>query len=142
MTGNRRSGIAMAAGLAVMGVALSGCMSSPTYGTDKTASEQLLGDVSNVLALAPKERPPIDYKPRPELVKPVKGSAAALPAPQESVATASNPAWVESPEEKRARLRADADANRDDPNWSPSIEPDLARASAAKSALEQRSRAR
>lgn len=131
MTGNRRSGIAAAAGLAIAGAALSGCMSSPTYGTDKTSSEQLIGDVSNILALAPKDRAPIDYKPRPELVKPVKGSAAALPTPQDSVASAGNPQWPESPEQKRARLRAEADENRDDPGWRPNIDPDLARATAA-----------
>jgi len=33
---------------AVAGLALSGCVSSPTYGTDKTASAQLLDDVSNM----------------------------------------------------------------------------------------------
>jgi hypothetical protein len=131
MTGDRRSGIAAAAGLAIAGAALSGCMSSPTYGTDKTASEQLVGDVSSILSLAPKERPAIDYKPRPELVKPVKGSAEVLPAPQESVASAGNPQWPESPEQKRARLRAEADEHRDDPGWQPNIDPDLARATAA-----------
>ncbi|MEQ1953308.1 hypothetical protein ABMA59_18030 [Mesorhizobium sp. CN2-181] len=106
-------------------------MSSPTYGTDKTASEQLIGDVSNVLSLAPKERAAIDYKPRPELVKPVKGTAAVLPTPQDSIASAGNPEWPESPEQKRARLRAEADENRDDPSWRPNIDPDLARATAA-----------
>lgn len=120
-----------AVGLVIAGAALSGCMSSPTYGTDKTSGEQLLGDVSNVLSLGPKERKAIDYKPRPELVRPVKGAQAVLPAPQESVASVeNNPAWPESPEQKRARLRADADANRDNPTWKPQIEPDLARAEA------------
>lgn len=130
MTGDRRSGIAAAAGLAIAGAALSGCMGSPTYGTDKTAGEQLVGDVSSILSLAPPERAPISYKPRPELVKPVKGSAAVLPVPQESIAEAGNPAWPESPEQKRARLRADADEHRDDPGWRPSIDSDMARASA------------
>ncbi|WP_245428379.1 hypothetical protein [Kumtagia ephedrae] len=120
-----------AAGLVAAAAALSGCMSGPTYGTDKTSSEQLVGDVSNILSLGPPERPAIDYKPRPDLVKPAKGEAkGALPAPQESVASTANPAWPESPEQKRARLRADADENRDNPFWKPQIEPDMARANA------------
>jgi hypothetical protein len=129
-TERRRRSIAIAAGLLASGVALSGCVSSPTYGTDKTANEQLIGDVSNLLALGPKDRQSIDYKPRPELVKPAKGSAKTLPEPQQSVASAENPAWPESPEQKRARLRAEADENRDNPGWRPQIEPDLARATA------------
>lgn len=129
MTGNRRTGF-VAAGLMIGATALSGCMSAPTYGTDKTSTEQLVGDVSNILSLGPPERAAIDYKPRPELVRPAKGQAAVLPAPQDSVASADNPAWVESPEEKRARMRAEADENRDNPFWKPQIEPDLARATA------------
>ncbi|WP_337917853.1 hypothetical protein [Pseudaminobacter soli (ex Zhang et al. 2022)] len=118
------------AGILAAGAAVSGCVGSPTYGTDKTANEQLMSDVSNILALGPKERQSIDYKPRPELVKPAKGSTATLPEPQQSVASAENPAWPESPEQKRARLRAEADENRDKPGWRPQIEPDLARATA------------
>ncbi|MBX3569918.1 MAG: hypothetical protein KF914_17775 [Rhizobiaceae bacterium] len=121
------SRFAIGFGLGVSALALSGCMSSPTYGTDKTANEQLLGDVTGILSLAPPKKPRVDYKPRPELVTPVKGDAANLPQPQES-ATVGNPDWPESPEQQRARLRAEADANRDDPNWKPVIDPDLARA--------------
>ena len=51
-------------------VGLSGCVSSPTYGTGKPASEQLLEDVTGVLTVGPRERKRIDYKPRPELVTP------------------------------------------------------------------------
>ena len=51
---------------------LSGCMSSPTYGTGKAASAQLMEDVTGILSLGPKDRPQIEYKPRPELVKPVR----------------------------------------------------------------------
>ena len=90
-------------------------MSSPTYGTDKTANEQLIQDVSGMFALGmnqPKER--IDYKPRPDLVRP---SSKTLPPPQESVASADNTAWPESPEQRRARIRADATANQGNPNY-------------------------
>lgn len=111
--------------LAVSGLALGGCMSSPTYGTDKTSTEQLVGDVSGILSLAPKKKNDIEYKPRPELVKPVKGEVANLPTPQEGMTVAGNPAWPESPEQKRARLRAEATQNRDKPGFTPEIEGDM-----------------
>jgi hypothetical protein len=130
MMGKRPSGLAAAAGLLVAGTVLSGCMGSPTYGTDKTANEQLFGDVSSILSLAPPKRTRVDYKPRPELVRPVKGAPAALPPPQRSITDAGNSAWPESPEQKRARLRAEADENSDNPAWRPQIEPDMARATA------------
>lgn len=118
--------------LAVSGLALGGCMSSPTYGTDKTANEQLVGDVTGILSLAPKKKNDIEYKPRPELVKPTKGEVANLPTPQESMAATSNPAWPESPEQKRARLRAEATLNRDKPGFTPEIEADMPVATAAR----------
>lgn len=112
----------------VASLALSGCVSSPTYGTDKTATEQLVGDVSNILSVAPKRGERIDYKPRPELVKPA--TTAVLPPPQESVVTASAEQWPVSPEEQRARLRADATANRDKPGYRPKIVNDVEGAAA------------
>ncbi len=125
MTGDRRSGIAAAAGLAIAGVALSGCMSSPTYGTDKTSSEQLIGDVSNILALAPK-RTRRDRLQTPAGTGQTASRDRPPPCrtPQDSVASAGNPQWPESPEQRRARLRAEADENRDDPGWRPNIDPD------------------
>jgi len=128
MRGTRTT--AAVAGILFAGALLSGCMGSPTYGTDKTANEQLMGDVSNILALGPPKRDRIEYAPRPELVRPVKGAQAALPPPQQSVTSAENSAWPESPEAKRARLRADADENADNPFWRPQIEPDMARVTA------------
>ena len=125
-----RSKALVACGLGLTALALSGCMSSPTYGTDKTAGEQLVNDVSGILSLTPPKRERIAYQPRPELVKPAPGEAVQLPEPQQSVAE-SNPAWPESPEQKRARLRAEADANRNKPGWKPEIDPDMARADAA-----------
>jgi hypothetical protein len=112
---------------------LAGCMGSPTYGTDKTATEQLASDVTGILSIAPKRRDPIDYKPRPDLVKPAPGAAAALPAPQDSVTVASNPSWPESPEQRRARIRAEATANQNNPNYDSPVVSDVAVASAASS---------
>jgi hypothetical protein len=125
--------LAGAAMVAAMGLT-SGCMSSPTYGTDKSSSEQLATDLTNIFSFTSKKREPIDYTPRPELVKPVKAAEggettgstaetvaapapAVLPPPQETVATAENPNWPESPEQRLARIHAEADANVDDPNY-------------------------
>ena len=109
---------------------LSGCMSSPTYGTDKTANSQLASDMGGIFSFRDKKKAAIEYAPRPELVRPAKGNET-LPAPQESVATASNPNWPESPEQKLARLRAEADANADNPNYDSPIVADMAMAKEA-----------
>lgn len=108
--------VASACALAV----LSGCMSSPTYGTDKTANQQLLEDVTGVLgveALAggSREQAEIAYSPRGQLVTP--SSLEVLPEPQQELASADNPAWPESPEERRRRIRAEATENRDNPAY-------------------------
>lgn len=120
-TERRYARIALLAPLMASGFMLSGCMGSPTYGTDKTASEQLLDDVSHSLAFAPKRGPKIDYKPRPTLVKPAPGQKENLPQPQQSITEASNGEWPESPEQRLARLRADATAHSNDPNYRPDI---------------------
>ena len=109
----------------IAGAALSGCVGmAPTYGTGKAADEQLMEDVTSMFSLAPKKREQIDYKPRPELVKPAPGTeVAALPAPQDNIVTASSNSavWPESPEARRARVRAEATEKRDDPNFEPEI---------------------
>ncbi len=101
--------------------ALGGCMSSPTYGTGVTSSEQLLQDVSSSFSLKPKTGPKIAYEPRPEILK--DGAANGLPAPQESV-TKTAGVWPESPEEKRARLRQQATDAQGDPTFVPTIQSD------------------
>jgi len=99
--------IASAAGLVgLSAIMVAGC--SPTYGTDKTANQQLMDDVSGILSLGPSRRgPAIDYRPRPELVKPQ--STAVLPPPQDDV-TASGGRWPESPEQRLRRIRQEADS--------------------------------
>jgi rRNA maturation protein Nop10 len=124
MTDRTSVRVALLAPLVASGLALSGCMSSPTYGTDKTAGEQLAGDLSGAFSISPKRKQQIDYKPRPELVKPAPGQKEVLPAPQESIETASTD-WPESPEQRRARLRADATAHQDDPSYQSQIVDDV-----------------
>jgi len=125
MTDRISARAALFASLAVSGLALSGCMSSPTYGTDKSASEQLASDLTNIVSLKPKTNN-IEYKPRPDLVKPKTGTAAALPAPQDNIVTTASADWPESPEARRARIRDDATKNRDNPNFEPQVINDMA----------------
>jgi hypothetical protein len=124
MTERYNARLALLAPLVVSGLALSGCVGSPTYGTDKTAGAQLAGDITSAFSFAPKTKTPIDYKPRPTLVKPAPGQKEALPAPQESIQTASAQ-WPESPEQRRARLRADATAHQNDPSYQSQVVDDV-----------------
>ena len=114
--------IAYVAPVLLAGALAAGCMSSPTYGTDKTANEQLFEDVGGMFALGGDKKEPINYRPRPDLVRPTSQN---LPPPQESVATADNTAWPESPEQRRARVRAEATARQDDPTFRPVVAPDI-----------------
>jgi hypothetical protein len=124
MTDRLNARLALLAPLVASGIALTGCVGSPTYGTDKTAGEQLAGDLSGAFSFAPKHKERIDYKPRPTLVKPAPGQKEALPAPQDSIETASGQ-WPESPEQRRARLRADATAHQNDPAYQSEIVDDV-----------------
>jgi hypothetical protein len=104
----------------ISALALAGCMGSPTYGTGTPAHEQLLSDVTGVLSIAPNtEKPKIDYKPRPELVKPAPGAGETLPPPQQSIATTANAAWPESPEQRRQRVLNEATAAANEGRDSP-----------------------
>jgi hypothetical protein len=108
------------AGILASTMTLAGCMGSPTYGTDKTAMEQLTDDLGAAVSIGSKREDAnasIRYNPRPSLVV-AKGQQGALPAPQQSMASReNNPNWVESPEETRRRLRDEAAANEKDPNY-------------------------
>jgi hypothetical protein len=112
-------------GALVASLALGGCVSSPTYGTDKTAGSQLLDDVSNMAAFGPKKRNQIAYNPRPELVRPAEGKPLQLPAPQTAAETANNANWPESPEARRKRIRDTATANQNNPNFVPEVAGDM-----------------
>jgi hypothetical protein len=124
--------------LGLSAMVLSGCM-GPTYGTGKPASQQLLEDVSNSVAMSSPRTEPIAYNPRPELVRPA--STMVLPTPQQSATSAENPDWPEAPERRLARIRGEATANQENPfyqspvsvggsqrasNVNPNIDPDYA----------------
>ena len=109
--------LALGAPLVASTFLLAGCMSDPTYGTGKGQSVQLAEDLSGMLSLAPKQREAIAYEPRPDLVRPAPGADKNLPAPQQKLATAENPDWVESPEARRARLKKEITENRDNPDY-------------------------
>lgn len=131
MTDKNRGRVALLASLSASGLLLAGCVSSPTYGTDKTATEQLATDLSSALTFAPPKREQIDYKPRPELVKPAAGQKGNLPAPQDSVVQTASGQWPESPEQRRARIRANATANQDNRFYEPEVINDLPAQAAA-----------
>jgi len=98
---------------------MSSCASSPTYGTDKTAAEQLADDLGQSVSLVgpgPKNKD-VKYTPRPTLVLPADAQKETLVQPQQTVASKDNPQWVESPEETRARLVKEADENEDNPGY-------------------------
>lgn len=122
-----RVGVSLAA-LVIGCGAMSGCLSSPTYGTDKTAGVQLLddlGDIASVSAATPKEKG-VKYPNRPGLV--VGADKNSLTAPQQSLASKDNPAWLESPEDARKRLASEADEKKNDVNYrSPLAQADSSR---------------
>ena len=91
----------------------SGCL-GPTYGTDKSSTEQLMDDLGNIVSVKPKQGPAIAYQPRPGIVKPPQ--TASLPTPQQSVSK-NNPNWVEPPEATRERLIAEAAAHENEPGY-------------------------
>jgi hypothetical protein len=123
MSGRIGARAILVAPLVVSGLLVSGCMSSPTYGTGTSANEQLASDVTSMFSLKPK-RSSAEYAPRPELVKPTTPTAV-LPPPQESIVTASTGQWPESPEQRRARIRAEATENGDNPGWQSGVVNDI-----------------
>ncbi|MET0941111.1 MAG: hypothetical protein ABWY13_07095 [Mesorhizobium sp.] len=124
MMDRKQARLALGAPLVASSLMLAGCIGSPTYGTDKSAAEQLTQDVTGILSITPNKKPQIDYKPRPDLVRPA--SLGSLPPPQQKVAVTSNPAWPESPEQRRARVRAEATANQDNSAYDSPVISDVA----------------
>jgi hypothetical protein len=123
MSGRIGARAAFVAPLIVSGLLASGCMSSPTYGTGTTQTKQLTTDVSSMFSLKPKAQTR-EYAPRPELVKPTTPTTE-LPPPQENIVASAGDQWPESPEQRRARIRADATENSDKLGWEPEVVNDL-----------------
>ena len=96
--------------LSALAFSASSCM-GPRYGTDKSATEQLVDDLGDAASLSPAKRTTLAYQPRGALVKPADDKT--LVPPEKSLAGKDSPQWVESPEEARARLKAEADENKD-----------------------------
>jgi hypothetical protein len=98
---------------------MSGCMSSPTYGTGKTSGEQLFNDITDIAsisAVTPKDKG-VTYPARPGLVVPGANDRENLAQPQQSLVSKDNPQWVESPEDARKRLADEAEANKHNVNY-------------------------
>ncbi|MDS7596268.1 hypothetical protein [Agrobacterium tumefaciens] len=106
------------AGITAVGILLGSC-TSPTYGTGKTAAEQLVDDLGSATSITgDQSKRNLKYNPRPGLVVPAQARAEQLAEPQQNMASReTNPQWVESPEETRERLREEADANKDNPHY-------------------------
>lgn len=115
----KNKAIFIAASMFSIGGFVSGCgVSGPTYGTDKTASQQLASDFSNLVSFrSANNNSIINTKPRPELVTPGPNAARTLPPPQVDVVKSGAPDWPESPEQKRQRLRNEATANQGNPSY-------------------------
>lgn len=110
--------IAGIAGLLLSTAGLSGCVSSPTYGTGTSAAEQLVDDIGAAATIGgAKKNKNIRYAPRPGLVVPSPGEQTALAEPQASVVNRDNGQWAESPEEMRARLAQEAEDNRNNASY-------------------------
>ena len=92
----------------------SSCM-GPTYGTDKPATAQFIEDLGDAASIVPKKKETLAYQPRGQLVKPADDKT--LVAPEQNLASKDNPQWVESPEQARARLKAEADENADNGSY-------------------------
>lgn len=98
----------MAIILAASAALLSGCVGGTTYGTGVSHEKATLDDLANMLSFR-RDQPDIEYRPRADLVVPEDNE---LVAPIEETETASAGDWPETPEERVARIRAEAEAAR------------------------------
>ncbi len=88
--------------------ALTGCVGGTTYGTGVTQEAQLLKDLEGMISFGSKRtKKNIDHSARPNLVMPSK--TATLPAPLDQESSSSNANWPESPEQRIARVRDEAE---------------------------------
>lgn len=87
---------------------LSGCVGGTTYGTGVSHEEATFNDIVNILSFR-RDTTDIEYRPRPDLVVP-EDSELVEPIDEASVAPDAD--WPETPEERIARVRAEAEAAR------------------------------
>ncbi len=84
---------------------VSGCVGGTTYGTGESHEKQTFDDIVNIVSFG-RERQNIEYAARPDLVVPEEKK---IVEPVEEASTTSESDWPESPEERIARMRAEAD---------------------------------
>ena len=97
-------------GLVASALVLSGCTGGTTYGTGTSHEEATMKGLGNIFSLK-NEQQAIEYRNRPELVLPANKNI--LPAPVQSQELATDQNWPETPEQRIAKVRADAPT----PNW-------------------------
>lgn len=95
--------------LGISAMALTGCVGGTTYGTGVSQEEQLLQDLEGMISMGSKKKKQtrINYSARPDLIIP--SQTTALPAPVDQGVSTSNADWPESPEQRLARIRGDAE---------------------------------
>lgn len=90
-------------------LALTGCVGGTTYGTGVSQEAQLIQDLEGMMSMGSKRRKKsIDYSARPDLILPA--DSAALPAPVDEAASTAQADWPESPEQRLARIRGEAES--------------------------------
>ena len=99
-----RKSISVLAGVLLASATLSGCVGGTTYGTGVAQEEATIEDLANILSVSKKKKARIDYDPRPDLVVP---KDKQLVEPTQAAADDQN--WPESPEERLATIRREAD---------------------------------
>lgn len=98
--------------IALLMAGIAGCgVGGTTYGTGVGQEKQTLNDISNMLTFS-KKTAVIDYSARPDLVVP---EDKQLVEPVDEATTTSNADWPESPEQRIARIRAEAEEAQSSP---------------------------
>ena len=107
-----------------IGPALSGCMSSPTYGTDKTANDSLPTDCRAAFLVRAEARSPDRLQAASRTGEAAPGQKA-LPPPQDSIARPQAPIGPNRPSSAAPACAPTPTANSDDPSYQPQIVDDV-----------------
>ena len=97
-------------GLVATALVLGGCTGGTTYGTGSSHEGATMKGLGNIFSLK-NEKQAIEYRSRPELVLPANKNI--LPAPVQTRELETDQDWPETPEQRIAKVRADAPT----PNW-------------------------